>query len=497
LPTFAAVDIGANSVRLKVARLVRRRLRTLLEDREVVRLGESVFQAGMLAPATMARTVKVLRRFRKAVDQFGDVRVRVTATSALRAARNAQTFMDWVHVRTGWDVEVISGVEEARLIHLGIISNLRVTAWPLLLMDLGGGSCELTISEHGHIRDTVSLPLGAVRLTQEFLRHDPPEEYELHRLRTFIGEQLAPTARHIARIAPATVVATSGTAAALAGGKPAAVAARDIVELAEELAQMPYAERIRRPGIGTRRGEIIVAGAAVFAELMERCRLRGFRYSELGLRDGLLAEMAAGLTRGAATRQLEADRADSLHSTARRYGVDMAQAEHVCALAMQLFTALKSAHHLPPAYASWLTAAAMLHEAGAWVNRTGWHRHAWYIIANSDLLGYTPEQRRVIAAITRYLGTATPSANDKVIKALGPQDRREVPKAIAILRLARALNQGRHRAVALVSARSNDGRIVLRVKTRRGEADLELWALRKERAYFRAVFGRELDAELS
>ena len=182
MPTFAAVDIGANSVRLKVARLVRQRLRTVHEDREVVRLGESVFQAGMLAPAAMAQTVKVLRRFHKAVQQHGDGQVRVVATSALRDARNRQAFMDWVHMRTGWRVEVISGTEEARLIHLGIITNLRVTASPLLLIDLGGGSCELTISARRHIRETVSLPLGAVRLTQEFLHHDPPRDYELHRL---------------------------------------------------------------------------------------------------------------------------------------------------------------------------------------------------------------------------------------------------------------------------------------------------------------------------
>ncbi len=110
MPTFAAVDIGANSVRLKVARLVRGRLEVVHEDREVVRLGESVFRSGLLAPAAMAQTVKVLRRFHKEITKHGDVQVRVVATSALRDARNAQAFMDWVHMRTGWRVEVISGI---------------------------------------------------------------------------------------------------------------------------------------------------------------------------------------------------------------------------------------------------------------------------------------------------------------------------------------------------------------------------------------------------
>ncbi len=499
MPTFAAVDIGANSVRLKIARLVRRRLVPLFEDREVVRLGESVFQAGMLAPEAMARTVKVLRRFRKAVERFADVRVRVTATSALRDARNAQAFIDWVHMRTGWNVEVISGIEEARLIHLGILSNLRVTAWPMLLIDLGGGSCELTISNRGHIRDTVSLPLGAVRLTQQFVRHDPPRAYEMDRLHAFVAQQVETASRRIARAVPATVVATSGTAAALAGGKPGIVSSRHVLALARRLPEMSQAQRIKLPGIGARRGEIIIAGAAVFAEIMQRCRLRSYRYSDLGLRDGLLAQMAADFSRGApANKQLAADRWDSLDATAHRYAVDLSQAEHVRKLVLQIFESLKPVHRLPADYAEWLSAAAILHETGAYVNRTGWHRHAWYIIANSELLGYTPGQRRIIAAIARFLGTALPSPADKVIKGLDARDREHVPKAIALLRLSRALNQGRRRSVVSVAARVAGGRVFLRLKKRAtARVDLEVWAAKRERGYFRAVFGRELDVELS
>ncbi len=503
MPTFAAVDIGANSVRLKIARLVRRRLKTVHEDREVVRLGEAVFQAAMLAPSAMARTVKVLRRFHKAMQEHGDVQVRVVATSALRDARNAQAFIDWVHMRTGWRVEVISGIEEARLIHLGIITNLRVTASPLLLIDLGGGSCELTISVRRHIRETVSLPVGAVRLTQEFLHHDPPRDYELHRLRSYIAEEVGRVSRKIASTRPQAVIATSGTAAALATSaqfllkgwsKENAVPTRGLVRMADKLSEMSYAQRIKIPGIGTKRGEIIIAGAAVFAELMQRCGLGGCRYSELGLRDGLLAQMAADYTRSA--KQLASEREDALVAMAKRYHVDLEQAQHVRALVMQLFAALKSVHRLPPEYGEWLSAAAILHEIGAYVNRTGWHRHAYYLIANSEILGYTPAQRRVMAAITRYLGSALPSSGDKVMKSLEGEDRENVPKAVALLRLARALNQGRRRAVTSVHARPQNGQVLLRVAARRTTgADLELWAVKKERAYFRAAFGRDLEAE--
>jgi exopolyphosphatase/guanosine-5'-triphosphate,3'-diphosphate pyrophosphatase len=216
MPTFAAVDIGSNSVRLKIARLQHGRLRELHEDREVTRLGEGVFRSGFLTPESMAETVKVLRRFHRTTQQVVTDSVRVVATSALRDARNSQAFLEWVRSATGWKVEIISGVEEARLIHLGLVSGSRIDAAPTLMIDLGGGSCELTISQAGHIRGAVSLPLGAVRLTDEFLSHDPVRKGELKRLRGFVAREVGRITARIAAARIRNVVATSGTAAALA-----------------------------------------------------------------------------------------------------------------------------------------------------------------------------------------------------------------------------------------------------------------------------------------
>src|ERR1700736_2567826 len=216
MPTLAAVDIGSNSVRLKISRLSGRQLREIHEDRQVTRLGDGVFRSGFLAPNAMADTVKVLRRFHRAVQHEGADFVRVVATSALRDARNSRAFLEWVRSATGWNVEIISGLEEARLIHLGLVSNLRLTTSNILMVDLGGGSCELTISSHGHIRETVSLPLGAVRLTNDFLHHDPPRKSEMRQLRSFIAREVGRVAGRIAGAKPKVVIATSGTAEALA-----------------------------------------------------------------------------------------------------------------------------------------------------------------------------------------------------------------------------------------------------------------------------------------
>ena len=170
MPIFAAIDIGSNSVRLKIAEVQQHHLKTLHEDREVVRLGESVFQTGVISPDAMANTIKALKRFQKAVQLHVADKVRVVATSAMRDARNAAAFTAWVKSATGWNVEVISGLEEGRLIHLGVVANEPGAKGKCLMIDLGGGSCEVTLSDGGTIKQMVSLPLGAVRLQQEFLQ---------------------------------------------------------------------------------------------------------------------------------------------------------------------------------------------------------------------------------------------------------------------------------------------------------------------------------------
>lgn len=506
MPTFAAVDIGSNSVRLKIARLKGHRLVEIHEDREVTRLGDWVFRSGLLAPDAMADTVKVLRRFHRAVQETGADVVRVVGTSALRDARNSRAFLEWVRSATGWKVEIISGLEEARLIHLGLTANLRVSASPVLMIDLGGGSCELTVSSRGHIRDTVSLPLGAVRLTNEFLSHDPPRKPELRRLRGFVGREIGRVSQRIVRARPSVVIATSGTAASLAavchglyktkGARAALVSRGQMQRLAKLLARRPLEERRKLSGVGPRRAEIIVAGAVVYSELLERCHLPGFRYSPLGLRDGLLAQMAAEYDRSTRSRkQIESERWDSIRAAIEHYHVDLDHALQVRGSALQLFSALRSVHRLPPEYREWLAAAAMLYEVGDYVNRSGRHRHAHYIISHSEILGYTPQQRRLIAAIARYLGKSRPTAGDTPLKGLSQAEQEGVRKASLVLRLARALNLGRSGAVRAARIQARDGKVNVKLQARpRASVDLELWAVEKEKSYFREIFGRELSA---
>jgi exopolyphosphatase/guanosine-5'-triphosphate,3'-diphosphate pyrophosphatase len=505
MPTFAAIDIGSNSVRLKISRLQAGRLKEIHEDREVTRLGEGVFSGGLLSPEAMSQTVSVLRRFHRATQECGTDSVRVVATAALRDARNSRTFLEWVRSTTGWTIEIISGLEEARLIHLGVVSTGRLAAHSVLLVDLGGGSCELTLSRDGQLRDTVSLPLGAVRLTGEFLHHDPPRKNELKRLQEFVAREIARIQDRIRSARAGAVIATSGTAAALASvasrmarlqkRRPAAYATRETIRrIAKQITSLPLEQRRNVPGIGPRRAEIISAGAVVFAELLERCHLEGFRYSALGLRDGILAQMAAEYDRSTRSgRAIESERWESIKRAVEHYRVDLHHALHVRDSALLLFSSLTSVHHLPLEYREWLSAAAMLFEVGDYVNRNGHHRHTYYIIANSEILGYTPQQRRIIGSIARYLGKSRPTPGDGPMNSLNPEEQENVTKASMLLRIARALNMGRSQAVGKVAVSARSGRVFMKL-TPRGKAsvDLEVWSIEKDRPYFREVFGREL-----
>ena len=499
MPVFAAVDIGSNSVRLSIAELRKGRLIPLHQDREVTRLGEAVFRNGSLDPQAMAQSLKVLRRFHRTVQSYAVDRTRVVATSAMRESNNGHIFAEWVRAATGWRIEVISGPEEGRLIHLGVVANLRRRPSKLLLIDLGGGSCELTFSTAGHIREIISLPLGAVRLTQEFIHHDPPAKEEMKRLHEYIAEEMVRIPRQWSRIRTKVAIATSGTAAALAGAaqslrlSPGVVTLAAANKLARRLSKLNNRQRAAIKGINQKRAEIVVAGAAVYAHILNVCGLKSFRYSHLGLRDGILAQMAAEYDRHTRShQQLESDREDVLLTTSRRYGVDLSNAEHIRNLAWSLFDQTRSVHHLDKEYREWIGAAAMLYEVGAYINPVGRHRHAYYVVSRSELFGFTPLQRQIVATLARFQGNSRPQLRDRLIKLLPARVRSDVIKSTAILRVARALNQGRRASVRRIRVSSREGQITIVIKPARGGADLELWAGEKEIPYFREVFGRVL-----
>jgi exopolyphosphatase/guanosine-5'-triphosphate,3'-diphosphate pyrophosphatase len=521
MPTFAAIDIGSNSCRLKIAAVHLHRLKTLHEDREVTRLGESVFQTGVISPEAMAATIRALKRFHKAVQMHVADKVRVVATSAMRDARNAEAFTEWVRSATGWSVEVISGLEEGRLIHLGVVTHEVGARGRCVLIDLGGGSCEVTLSDGGRIKSMSSMALGAVRLQQEFLTSDPPAKEDVARLKQYIDRELKKAERKIEAPRVGLVIATSGTAAALAEASGYArkkssvkkkktlakrrvehvgeltATAEEVRTLADRMVKMRDEQRAAIPGIGPRRSEIIVGGALVYSSLMERFGLKSFRYSSLGLRDGILAQMLGDVDLRASVHQkIESERWAGVLEVCQRYGIELRRVEPVRQHVVELFNALERVHELPEEYRLWLESAAMMQDVGKYMNHQGHHRHAQYIIANSEIFGFSPEQRAIVSALARYLGKTRPDAMDRVMRTIPLEEHTNLVRATVLLRLAVALNQDRASAVLQMRVHVYPKRVLLELVPGRGGAELEAWSLKKEAAYFREVFRRELFVEV-
>jgi exopolyphosphatase/guanosine-5'-triphosphate,3'-diphosphate pyrophosphatase len=521
MPTFAAIDIGSNSCRLKIASVQMHRLKTLHEDREVTRLGESVFQTGVISPESMAATIRALKRFHRAVQLHVADKVRVVATSAMRDARNADAFTEWVRSATGWTVEVISGLEEGRLIHLGVVTHEVGARGRCLMIDLGGGSCEVTLSDGGRIKAMASMSLGAVRLQEEFLTAtDPPAKEDVARLKQFIDREMKKAARKIGTPRVGLVIATSGTAAALAeasghvarktAGKKTlqkkrlervgelTASTQEVRRITDQLVKMTNDQRAAVPGIGPRRSEIIVGGALVYVDLMERFGLKGFRYSPLGLRDGVLAQMLGDVDLRASVHQkIESERWSGVLEVCQRYGIELRKVEPVRQHVVQLFNALAKVHELPEEYRLWLESAAMMQDVGKFMNHQGHHRHTQYILANSEIFGFSPEQRAIVSALARYLGKTRPDPMDRVMRTIPLEEHINVVRAIVLLRLAVALNQDRASAVVQLKIYVYPKRVLLELVPGRGGAELEAWSLKKEADYFREVFRRELFVEVA
>jgi len=499
---YAAVDIGSNSARLAVADAVPNRFYKLLaEDRQVTRLGQSVFATGRVSEKSMQETCDVLARFAATYQKWQPVAVRAVGTSAIRDARNQAEFLARASKAVGAPIQVISGREEARLIHLGVLARSKPEK-EMLVLDIGGGSAEVIWSEHGEIRYSKSLPLGAVRLTESFLQHDPPDQEELAEIDEYVEQQFASTLRRIGRRGEARSIGTSATAGAVvcavnrirgserdeAGGRRARLG--EIRKLFQRLITLDRDGRQKIPGIGPRRAEIIVAGAAVLCYFAEHFTAGAVYYSPAGLRDGVIADLAArGVTSEAAS--LDRQQLRTVVEMARRYGVPLDHARQVAALGRSLFLNLASIHRLSLSYARWLEAAAYLHDIGHFVSSTRHHRHSYYLVANSDMPGFTDREQLIVANICRYHRKALPTEEHENYRLLRPDERRAVSLLIPLLRIADGLDRGHRQLVSSVHASIREGQVRLSIEGRSG-IELDLWAARRAAPAFNDVYQSEL-----
>ncbi len=500
MPRYAAVDIGSNSVRMLAAEVLSGAPpRVLAAERQVTRLGENVFENGEISTAAMDLTCEVLRRFASAYGQLEVAGVRAVATSAVRDARNQRQFLEAASQALGTNVEIISGQEEARLIHLGVQSRWPHPKQRILIVDIGGGSAEFILGEGGRMTAAYSKPLGAVRLTQVFLEHDPPTTQELHRLEQFIEEKIAPAARRFGAGPWDRAIATSATAAAVVcavnrvartrreSADRLRVAPSQLRSFYRTVAQRDLAARRKIAGVGPRRAEIIIPGAAVLRVAVERFHLPSLYYSAAGLRDGIIADLAARGV-GKELSRLSREQRSVVEQMARRYGVDVRHARKVAALAQTLFEALHPLHGLPLALGRLLEAAAYLHDTGHFISDIGHHKHSSYVVANSDMPAFTGRERSMIAMLCRYHRKTMPSARHDNYQALPADEKRAVWMLVPLLRLADSLDRSHDQRVESVACQIRDSSVILDLRST-ADTDLEMWAGERAGEAFRQVYG--------
>ncbi|MBZ5609683.1 MAG: Ppx/GppA family phosphatase [Acidobacteriia bacterium] len=474
----------------------------LAAERQVTRLGSSVFQNGRIAPEAMDFVAEILARMAQVYRKLDVIAVRAVATSAVRDAGNQHEFLARASTALGTPVEIISGLEEARLIHLGVQSRWPQTDKRVLITDVGGGSVELISSERGALVEAFSKPLGAVRLTEVFLKSDPPAPLELHRMNEYIEEKLAAPLRRIGVGPFDRVIATSASAAALvcavnrvgrsrreeADRLKASVS--QVRKFYREVSALDLSERLKIQGLGPRRAELIVAGAAVFRRTLELFQTPSMHYSAAGVRDGIIADLAARGV-GRELSMLNRDQRRVVEQMVRRYGTPLAHARKVAEMAQRLFEALQPLHRLPPAYGKLLEASGYLHDIGHFVSASSHHKHSHYLVAHSDLPGFTDLERQMIAALCRYHRKAMPAPRHTPFQSFDPDTRRAITLLAPLLRIADSLDRSHEQRVHGLHVQVRNGSVTLAVESP-SDTDLEMWAVERVADAFRETYQTSL-----
>lgn len=472
---IAAIDVGTNSVHMVVADVDAAGFTVLASEKEVVRLGEGSNGLDHLTMSAIDRGVSAVRRMKQIADAHG-ARVRAVATSAVREADNRDEFIRAVRQATGVKVEVISGAEEARLIHLGVSRSLDIRRGAVLAIDIGGGSTEFSLAVNGKTRIAQSLKLGAVRMTDAYLEGGEVSDAALKKLRNKVRSTLAPLAHDISRAGFDRVIVSSGTtetvarmvAAARGGASPMTFNGfrfderelRDVIDLVTSCRSTR--ERAELDGLDAKRADIIVAGAVILGEIASMTGADEFEYSDFALREGVLIDTAQ---RWGVMAEEPVDAAfDSVRRLAERCSVDPEHSEHVAELSARILRAVSRHYEVDLSLERLLRAAALLANTGNAVSYSRYHMHSYYIIRNADLVGFDDEEIEVIALSARYHRKSPPKESHEEFRRL-PEDRRhDVELMAAVLRIATALDRSHDRCMREISSSSRDGSLVLSVR---------------------------------
>jgi exopolyphosphatase/guanosine-5'-triphosphate,3'-diphosphate pyrophosphatase len=496
---LAAIDIGSNSIHMVVAETTQGGgYRLLGREREMVRLGKTGLSEGALSEAAMRDGLEALAKMTTIARLKGAERVVAVATSAVRESANGADFLARVKALTGLDVQLLTGVEEGRLIYRAVREVVDLgtgTAATAAIVDIGGGSTEWIATRGGEIEQVVSLTLGSLRCSAD-LKGDPPIPASIDRLRRRIQKRIGET---VPKGPVDRLVATSGTAAACAdlidhfaarprkelSGVLREVRAKELGLLIERLRPLKRRQIADLPNVGGPRSESLLAGAILLQELVAHGGVDRFQVCDRALREGLvLAALNQPIPAASEPRDLRrrqvlqlAERAETVY----RHNLQTAR------LALRLFDVTASLHGLGTREREWLEYAALLHDIGYSIHYRGHHKHAYYLITNAVLDAFDQREVEVIAHVARYHRGASPKASHPTFAALKPWQQRTIRKLAALLRVADSLDRTHASRIEEIYCSIRGRKVTLELLSRYA-VDLELESARESGRVFEKVF---------
>jgi exopolyphosphatase/guanosine-5'-triphosphate,3'-diphosphate pyrophosphatase len=500
---IAAVDIGTNSIHMIVAELRKREYRVVDKEKEMVQLGLGSLDGAPLNEDAMNRAIAALKKMVAVARGWEVEEIIAVATSAVREAPNRREFIKRARDEAGIRVRVISGEEEADFIYRAVRSAVDLDGSTALCVDVGGGSVEFIVGTASEIYFTASEPLGALRLAQRFRLEDQPAPTDVQACRQFVAQHLRRVHKRIRPIGIDSAIGTSGTILALTtlASPPeqqntSALRAlkRDALEdLVARMSSMSAKERVEKLGLDDKRSRNILAGGLVLCELLGIFQLPTILACPVAIREGIiestLAEKPSRNHEGSSMRR------KSVLALAERSACDRRHAQHVARLARRIFNQTRDLHRLTDEAGEMLEHAAILHESGMHVSDRGYHKHTYYLIRHADLRGFTEEQLLIVANVARYHRKAPPAEDHENLIELTDEQRDEVEKLSAILRIAEGLDRSHRQSVRDVAVRAN-GQVKFVVRAR-SDAAMEIASAAKRAKYFAELFEKKVRFEPS
>lgn len=496
---IAAIDAGSNGIRLIVAHATPpAELHPLETERSPVRLGHRVFTHRVLDQRTIASAVRAFRHFRRVLDRYHVKKYRAVATSAAREARNREQLLARIFRTSGIQLEVVDGAEEARLVRSAVLAALGEKISPRLIMDLGGGSLDINLLRDGDVEDSVTLPIGTVRLMETLGISGAISEDQEDAIRTYVLSILESRFPQPPELSSAVAVGCGGNAEALALLAPGApmrgVPTLNFHVLRERMWQIlsrNVPERIKAFHVRRDRAEVMGVAVIVFAALARWLNLRAMLVPGVGVREGVLQDLVRAQF-GAEPAAEGDEQALVLQASSRRYAshllCDRQHDEQVRRLALSLFDQLAPVHGLGPDQRLLLELGALLHDVGHFINRVGHNKHGEYLIRNGSVPGLTGRRRDLVACLVRYHTRSEPEPRHKLYASFEPPQRRQIRALSAILRLAEAFDAGHKQAVHAVQVERNRKKVRFQLRLNRA-ASFSLAGLRRSAEMFEVAFG--------